>query len=92
MRFAEFWFSNVPEAVFVVGIGLNGLALVCRINGGGGLPGVPLPAVRGRSGSSRPAFEPLRFSDCAVGRAKAGWARKDEAWFAIESIFLNSAM
>jgi hypothetical protein len=67
MRFAEFAFSNLPEAIFVVEIDLNGLELACRINGGAGLPGVPLPAVWGRSGSSRPALEPLRFSDCLVG-------------------------
>jgi hypothetical protein len=63
MRFAEFVFSALPEAIFVAKMELSGLALACRIKGGAGLPGVPLPAVRGRSDSSKPALEPLRFSD-----------------------------
>lgn len=67
MRFAEFVLSAPPEAIFVIEMDLNGLALACRIKGGAGLPGVPLPAVRGRPGSSRSALEPLRFSDCVVG-------------------------
>ena len=46
------------------GIDLNGLIEEgLPMKGGGTRPGVPLPAVRGRSGSSRPALEPLRFND-----------------------------
>ena len=67
MRFAVFVFPNLSEAIFAVEVGLKGLALAWRMKGGAGLPGVPLPAVRGRSGSSRPALEPLRFRDCVVG-------------------------
>jgi hypothetical protein len=67
MRFAEFVFPNLLEATSTAVVDLKGLALAGRIKRGAGLPGVPLPAVRGRSKSSRPALEPLRFKDCDVG-------------------------
>lgn len=77
---------SVAEA----GIVLNGLVDSGRpITGGGIRVAGSFPAVRGLSGSSRSALELLLFRDCAVGLAKPGRARKDDGWFAIESIFLN---
>lgn len=67
IRFAGLVFSSLSEVGLVMQTDLNGLALACRMKGGAGFPGVPLPAVRGRSGSSRPALDPLLFKDCCVG-------------------------
>ncbi len=64
-RFAGLVFSSRSE---VVRFDLNGLAEASLPGNGGAIrPGVPFPAVRGRSGSSNPALEPLLFRDCAVG-------------------------
>ena len=47
------------------GIGLKGLIEVeVPEKGGAARPGVPFPAVRGLSGSSRPALDGLLFRDC----------------------------
>lgn len=69
---------------------LKGLVDCGRPMTGGGIRvAVNLPAVLGLSGSSESALELLLLSDWAVGLAKPGRARKEEGWFAIESIFLN---
>ena len=61
-RFAGLVFSRRSD--MGAWIDLNGLADPVRpLMGGGMREGVPLPAVRGRSGSSKPALEPLLFSD-----------------------------
>jgi hypothetical protein len=44
------------------------------------------------SGSSRFALDWLRLIPALSGVTRAGWHRKAEGWFSIESIFLNSAM
>jgi len=55
---------------------LKGLTDVGRPVTGGGILGAGLfPAVLGRSGSSRSAFEEERFKDCSVGLVKPGPAR-----------------
>ena len=66
-RFAEFGFSDLSKSNFAGSTDLKGLAPAGLMKDGAGLPGVPLPAVRGLSRSSRPALEPLRFKDCVVG-------------------------
>ena len=47
---------------------------------------------RADSGSSRSAFAWLRLVPALIGVNRSGLARYNEGWFAIESIFLNSAM
>lgn len=55
---------------------LNGLIDVGRpMTGGGILADGLLPAVLGRSSSSRSALEEERFKDCSVGLAKPALAR-----------------
>ena len=89
-RFAGLVFSRRSV---LAGIDLKGLAEAGLPGKGGGIrPGVPLPAVRGLSGSSRPALELLLFNDWVVGLAKPGLALNEDGWLAIESIFLNWAM
>ena len=72
-------FAGASDSCAVAAMVLKGLTEAgLPVTGGGMRVEELVPAVLGRSGSSRLALELVRFSDWAVGRVNPGRARKEE--------------